>query len=249
MNNNLTRYIELCNQDKTRKEIAEELEVTPRSVSNYLKSTGIVPKSDKRKAKLNENYFSVINTEEKAYILGFIYADGYIETNERTLTFNISEVDLDIIYKIKKELKCENEIRKSSTKNCVRLYLSSIKLVADLKQVGVTRCKSLTIGFPKLRDDLIRHFIRGFFDGDGHIGNRQCALVIGSAKFLDGFDSIIFDKFGKKLYRNDMNNYCRVQFNRRDSDIIKWMYENSNIYLDRKYKKYIDCWENYKIQS
>lgn len=243
----LNQYIELCNQGKNRKEIAEILNVSLRSVTNYQKTTGIFPASNKRKAKLDEDFFSNIDSEEKAYILGFLFADGYLESNERTVTLNISKKDIDIIYKIKDSMNCENEIRKSSTKNCVRLYMSSIKLVSDLKRLGFERRKSLTISFPDIGDELIRHFIRGFFDGDGHVGERQCALVIGSEKFFNEFNIIIKNKFGKELYYNDMGNYYRVQFNRRDHDVIKWMYENSSIYLDRKYKAYNEYWKRYNV--
>lgn len=241
----INKYIVLCNQGKTRNQIAEILGVTLRSVANYRITTGVEPASAKRKANLNEDYFSVIDTEEKVYILGFIFADGYLETDERTLTFNIHEKDLDILLKIKEALDCGNEVKKSSTKNCVRLHLSSVKLVSDLKKIGISRAKSATIQFPVLKESLYKHFIRGYFDGDGHIGNRQCALVIGSDSFYKGFNDYIKRVFNKELYTNDMGSYHRVQFNRRDHNIIKWIYKGSTIYLDRKYKRYLEYWDSY----
>lgn len=241
----LNQYIELCNQGKNRKEITEILHVSLRSVTNYQKATGVFPASNKRKARLDEEFFSTIDSEEKAYILGFLFADGYLESNERVVTLNVSKKDIDVIYKIKDSMHCENEIRQSSTKNCVRLYMASIKLVSDLKKLGFDRNKSLTISFPDISDGLIRHFIRGFFDGDGHVGKRQCVLVIGSEKFFNDFNHIIEKEFGKKLYHNNMGNYYRVQFNRCDHEIIKWLYDNCSIYLDRKYKAYKQYWESY----
>ena len=238
-------YLKLCKEGKNRKEISEIMGVTLRTVTNYQKITGVKPVYNPRLPNLNEDYFSVIDTEEKAYILGFIYADGYLESNERSLTFNISQKDIDILLKIKKALECGNEIRESSTENCVRLYLSSVKLVSDLKKLGVSRRKSSVIQFPKMKESLYRHFIRGFFDGDGHIGKRQCALVIGSKNFYEGFSKFIKRTFNKELYKNDMGNYYRIQFNRADHEIIKWMYKDSNIYLDRKYKAYLDHWHGY----
>lgn len=238
-------YLELCKQGKSRKEISEIMSVSLRSVTNYQKNTGIKPIYAPRTAKLNEEYFSKVDSEEKAYILGFIFADGYIESNERTLTLNISRKDIDILQKIQKALNCGNEIKESSTKNCVRLYLSSTKLVKDLKRLGVSRKKSSSIPFPDLEEDLYRHFIRGFFDGDGHIGKRQCALIIGSDSFYKGFEDYIKRTFNISLYKNDMNNYYRVQFNRKDHEIIKWMYKDSVIYLDRKYKTYLEYWNGY----
>jgi len=241
----IEKYIELCEQGVSRKGISETMGIGMRTVTNYQKISGVKTAKVTRQPNLNKNYFSVIDTEKKAYILGFIFADGYLESNERTVTLNIHKKDIDILYKIKEELNCGNEIRKSSTESCVRLYLSSMDLVEDLKKIGMTTNKSLTIPFPKIEDKLCRHFIRGFFDGDGHVGKRQCALVIGSPLFYKGFSEQILKRFGKTLYKNEMGNYSRVQLNRRDHDIVKWIYNDSEIHLDRKYKEYLEHWSNY----
>ena len=241
----IKNYIKLCKLNYTSKEIMEELNVSRRTLTSYAKESGVKPKKIIRKANVDENYFEKIDTEDKAYILGFIFADGYIESHERALTFNISKKDIDILYTIKKFTKCGNEIRKSSTKNCIRLYISSKKIVNDLKKLGVTRNKSLSINFPKLDGNLYRHFLRGYFDGDGHIGKRQCVVVIGSKFFLDGFDDLVFKKFNKSVYRSNMGNYYRVQLNRCDVDIIKWIYQDSSVYLNRKYNEYLTHWSNY----
>lgn len=245
MQSKLDLYKNYCRQGKTRKEIAELMNVTIRTVQNYLKKTGIYPKDDRRMPNLNEDYFSVIDNEEKAYLLGFLFADGYLETNERTLTLNVSEKDVDILHKLKVALDCGNEVRKSSTKNCVRLYMSSMKLVSDVKKLGLKRGKSHTIRFPDIEEHLYRHFLRGYFDGDGHVGVRQCALVIGSDLFYKDFCDFMRQKFNKKLYVHKKTNYYRVQFNRGDHEIINWLYEDSNIYLDRKYKSYLKYWHTY----
>lgn len=241
----IKKYIELCELKYTYQEISKKLNISERTLRSYAKETNVKPRKIIRKANIDEDYFENIDTEQKAYILGFIFADGYIESNERTITLNISKKDIDVLYKIKENTRCGNEIKKSSTKNCIRLYMSSKKLIADLKKLGVTRNKSLSIEFPILRDDLYRHFLRGYFDGDGHIGIRQCALVVGSTKFLNGIDDLILKKFNKVVYRNNMGNYYRLQLNRKDVDIIKWIYEDSNIYLDRKYKEFLTHWSNY----
>ena len=242
----LDKFREMCELEKTVVEICEEMNISRRTLNNYEKKIGIKCKKIERTPNLNKDFFKTIDNEFKAYILGFIYADGYIESTERTLTFNINEKDIDILYKIKECMNCNNEIRKSSTKKCVRLYLSSIDLVDDLKKLGVTRNKTQKISFPKINKELLRHFLRGYFDGDGHIGKRQCALIIGSKEMFDDFINFIKTDFNKELYFQKIGNYYRVQFNRCDYKIIQWMYINSNIFLDRKYKSFQDNWLNYK---
>lgn len=54
-----------------------------------------------------------------------------------------------------------------------RIQISSKTLTADLLKLGCTPRKSLTLKFPNdgifKSNDLIRHFIRGYFDGDGSV--------------------------------------------------------------------------------
>lgn len=241
----LQRFIELANEGKSKNEIAEIIGVNRRAVLDYEKKTGIKTVKLVRKPNFNYHYFDEIDTEEKAYILGFIFADGYFESNERCLTFNINKRDIDLFDKIRDELLFKGEYAKSSTKNCIRLHLSSIHTVSALKKHGLSRNKTHKLKMPVLREDLYKHFLRGYFDGDGHVGKRQCTLVIGSKDFLDGFLSFMQSKFNNKIYFQKMNKYYRVQFNRRDHNIIDWLYEGANISLDRKMKSYVDNWENY----
>ena len=132
----LQLFSDLCYENKNTQEIMDIMKITRKTLNNYEKCLGIKCAKNIRMPKLDVNFFENIDNEYKAYILGFIAADGYIESNERTLTFNINKKDIDILYKIKDAVSCENDIKNSSTKDCVRLYLSSIKLVNDLKKIS-----------------------------------------------------------------------------------------------------------------
>lgn len=133
-----------------------------------------------KKHYINENYFESIDSEVKAYILGFIYSDGciYIHPTTFCLTFTQLEQDKDILIKIKNELESDypllEKIQKTNNKKAIRFYAYSKKIFNDLLKLGVTPNKSLTLKFPTfLKDDLVRHFIRGYFDGDGCIWNGK----------------------------------------------------------------------------
>ena len=65
----------------------------------------------KRIYKVNENYFEKIDTPEKAYILGFFYADGYNNEETGALEFVQKEERIDILEQIKKCLGCNYEIK------------------------------------------------------------------------------------------------------------------------------------------
>ena len=133
-----------------------------------------------RKYTLNENYFDQINTPNKAYILGFLYADGHNEISKFTISMSLQEEDKEILEKIRKEL-CSNKpleyIDYSNKhdfvyhyKNQYRLLLFSKHMCSSLIKLGVVKNKSLIITFPTFIDDsLLSHFVRGVYDGDGSI--------------------------------------------------------------------------------
>lgn len=132
--------------------------------------------------QFNHNYFKTIDTEEKAYILGFLYADGY--NSDKQVVITQLEQDVDILEKINKALDADNQIKRklqsTNNKTVCRLCYSSIDMCTDLTNLGCFRNKSLACTFPTFLDkSLIRHFIRGYFDGDGcvWIGKRKIMTV------------------------------------------------------------------------
>ena len=136
----------------------------------------------KKVYKINENFFSRIDTEQKAYILGFFYADGcnsIITELNKCVSFTQLEQDVDILNKIKIAMESTNIlyeiIQKSNGKKKYILDIYSKKLSEDLEFLGATPNKSLTLTFPteNIPKELMHHFIRGYFDGDGCIWNGK----------------------------------------------------------------------------
>lgn len=124
-----------------------------------------------RKYDFNENYFSELKTYEQAYILGFIYADGY--NRQDCLELDQIEERVDILEKINKALDSNYPIRTYSP-GVYRLSINSKKLCQDLVNLGVPRNKSLLLDFPQfMPDELMSSFILGYFDGDGCIWNGK----------------------------------------------------------------------------
>ena len=124
-----------------------------------------------RKYNFNENYFNELKTHEQAYILGFIYADGY--NREDCLELVQVEQRVDILEKINKALDSNYPI-KAYSPGKFRLNFNSKKLCQDLVKLGVVRNKSLVLNFPQfIPDELMPSFILGYFDGDGCIWNGK----------------------------------------------------------------------------
>lgn len=125
---------------------------------------------------LNESYFDEIDTPNKAYILGFLYADGYNNRINNSIVLSLSKEDREILEKISKEVGSNKPLFESdyvnkndgTERHMLILTMASKHMCEALEKWGLTQNKTFTITFPDfLREDLIPHFVRGYFDGDG----------------------------------------------------------------------------------
>ena len=148
-----------------------------------------------RKHFVNEKYFENVETEKQAYILGFIYADGCVQKLPTTSGLTIEQLaqDVDILYQIKYVLESTypflERVQSTNGKHRFRFYVYSKKLCSDLEKLGVVQRKSLILKFPFfIKDELLPHFIRGYFDGDGCIWNgKRKTMVVKDKARKNGF--------------------------------------------------------------
>lgn len=207
------------------------------------------------KAKNVLDIFEKIDTEEKAYWLGFLYADGSVGSKENKIELGLAEKDLKQIEKFKTFLKINNKISYRKSSKSYRISFRSDKCKQDLINLGCVPKKSLILTFPseeQVPNNLIKHFIRGYFDGDGWFTNTEKCFqvgIIGTENFINGFlekvknlintDNTIFEvhrENGAKRYV--FGSYKDV------SNFLNWIYKDSNIFLDRKHNQYLDFVEN-----
>ena len=120
---------------------------------------------------LDDHIFDCIDSEEKAYLLGYIVTDGHVSKNN-TLMFCAIDYDVDLLENAKRILKSTHKICAKSDKYRI-LNIHSDYLCNKLREYGLNNRKSYGFDFQKILscipDDLKRHFIRGMFDGDGSI--------------------------------------------------------------------------------
>lgn len=250
----LEKIIELYNQNLTTVEIAEKLGCSHSNIGRRLKKAGISYKRDysKRrlpsrinKYKINENFFEVIDSESKAYFLGLMYSDGSVSKNK----FYLKLKDEDIILKFRDALECNYPIRKVyySWYDAYILEVSSQTSCNNLIKQGCFINKTRTIRLPKLREDLYRHFIRGFFDGDGclqlqdKIYHCRFDLTSASKEFLEEIRPLITAHAKSNGYLGKETKYDVWHLNYTGHQVVQildWLYKDSNYYLIRKYNKY-----------
>lgn len=212
-----------------------------------------------RKYYHNDNYFHNIDTEEKAYWLGFIYADGYISKvrGYKIVGITLSIDDKFHLEKFKKAIEATNPIKiykqtsGYSNKEYCRLIINGENLFDDLLNHGVFENKTLILEPPNIDKKFYKDFIRGYIDGDGCIAHtsttdKYALKIVGVEKVLDFIKSFIEEYTNIKIHRyykrrpTDIVSSIEVGGNNQVKNILDIIYGNSQIYLDRKYNRYIN---------
>ena len=235
--------------------IAKELGVDRGCLARRLKEKGVNVVADNgRKYTLNHDFFEIIDTEEKAYWLGFVFADGYMSKPDGSryiLEIGLSLVDENHIKKFLNSIESNYHMwrKKNAGNGAAVVHICSKKMYQDLESHGCCNKKSLKplkpTGIPK---ELINHFIRGYFDGNGSL--HKTGNYVSSARIYSGNKEIlefIYDNMiesAREYYSiyYDRTCYClgtsKTTYARQ---FIYSMYDNANIYLDRKYETYKNC--------
>jgi len=210
--------------------------------------------------QIDEDFFSSINTEHKSYFLGLIYSDGYLHESRGYMSLTLQERDVDILIKLKKSINTNKPLlyihrKEKSTQNQYRLLISRKKMINDLILLGIRQNKSLTCTPNKilhLDKELIRHFIRGYYDGDGSITFYKTRNTFNSTinicctkEFYIFFSNYIFENIGikstlSKRFKDNKNIFdLRICGNRNVKKFLEYLYKDSTIKLDRKYEKFM----------
>jgi len=235
------------NSGEKRKDLIKEYGISDRHYQKVIIENGGKLNERTQKFNFNEDYFENIDTEDKAYFLGFIVADGCI--NNKTL--NISQKEPDILYKFKKYINFEGKVWKDKNRNIHTVNLYSEKIISDLYKLGIYSNKTMIVKYPEIPKQLENHFMRGLFDGDGCIsihkkreGSRdisdrgQVNICSGSRDFIEE-------------YVERLNKYCSITKNkircpRGTYNVIDWasfsdiekfydfFYKDATVYLERK---------------
>jgi len=220
-----------------------------------------------RKYTANYNFFDVIDTPEKAYVLGYFYADG--SNNISTNRFLISSVDTDILKKVLVVMDSDAPLEKVSqntigniinsgkpiktNKKKHTIRISSKRLCESLEKLGCDQVKTYNLKFPTLEMvpySLLRHFIRGYMDGDGYVYSNKmksgkpclCVGFCGTISIVTGIQNYLntaLETTGSirekgKIFETNYGGSLQA------NAVLEHLYKNSTIHMDRKFKKYQD---------
>jgi hypothetical protein len=239
--------------------IGKQTNTSSTLVRDRLLTLGIKIKSPNVDYTVDHEYFNKIDSSDKAYFLGLLYADGNIYKNK--VGIGLQEEDGYILEKFKKYIKSDQKlyIRKenisffdkektilSKRKPQYRLYISSKNLVFDLIKLGCVPKKSLILTFPsedQVPKEFQSHFIRGYFDGDGNINITKCHLKKLNIAFVGTKDMI--ENINHTLHKVLNIPKQHIFLDKKDSKIFKLAYGSKEVCKKIYDYLYKDCEDLY----
>lgn len=254
--------VEMYYNGYTTDQIAQKYNCVHEVVCKILHRCGVQmrPASDRvRKYSFNEHYFDDIDTPNKAYILGLLYADGCNHAKNNGITLKLQERDKEVLEKINIELQNEKPLffinlnmHNDKWQNAYEISLFSKHFANTLANKGVVPNKSFKLTFPTwLNVEFYSHFIRGYIDGDGCISkdvHRAGVYITGTKSFCESLANIFENMLGITSYhinipcmaKENNTNTRVIQINAFDDakKLLDWVYADANLYLQRKYDIY-----------
>ena len=270
----INQIILLYEQNITMSEISKIVKTKAETVSQILKENNVIIRNvteyytskqlaTNKKYTFNEDFFEVIDSELKAYWLGFIYADGniYIPNYKDGKSkggrvdialkaeddYHLYNFDHDIkgnIGVVYRDMKLGNKLYPSC-----RITVNSIKMANDLISHGCTPKKSLTLEFPNhISKELLPHFIRGYNDGDGcvffkvyDVNETFHVSMLGTVEFLTEVRKVLIENGIKcaNIKPQKSQAFSFYVFGRDNLvKLYNYLYKDASRFLGRKIDKY-----------
>lgn len=234
----------------TLKQVEDKFNLSHPTISKILKDIPKYTKAKINSPNLKEDFFHIIDSEEKAYFIGLLISDGNVfkdTTRQASISITLDLEDEYMLAKFKEVLNTNTSISKDG-RGCGQIAARSDKMAEDLATYGIVPRKSYITYLPTNIDNKwMSHVIRGILDGDGHIAAHQ-----NGTRFLHGISFC-----GSHKLMEDLSNYCSqhlklkivpqvYDYKDRQLSEIKiqniddmytfgeWIYKDATIYLARK---------------
>lgn len=250
------KALEMYKQGKSLTSIGKELHMDRGCLAKRLKAAGLEIVQNNKQYHADDLFFNDIDNEEKAYWLGFLMADGHLhsaEKNDYRIELGLGAVDKDHLQKFLDSLKSSYPIEKRIVKlegkkhETYRTMVYSKQLHQALSRLGCVEGKTFNMKMPEIRSDLYRHYVRGYFDGDGCMSRSnkssrtlQIRISSGCPEFLYELSELLEKDAGVQLTFNRAHTCYELY--RNHQAVIKlfldYIYKDSSVFLQRKYDAY-----------
>lgn len=220
--------------------------ISDRTISVWLKDNGIKIKQEQGYiTHCDTKYFEQIDTPNKAYLLGFITADGAVVNTSCSIEVHSS--DKEVLEFAKTEINPDATITicKYKNKDNVRVSFNSKKICSDLSKYGVVQNKSKIIKevpTDLIAKELLPFYFRGLIDGDGCIHkDGKVSIYSGSEDYIKSVQSVLVNEAGvKQLGIYHGTTYFISWGGKKDKEkLFHYLYDNleSTFYFKRKYQR------------
>ena len=248
-------------------QVGKMFDCTPPMIRKLLNNEGIKIRSLSdvtRHFAINDFYFDEIDNQDKAYILGFLFADGSNDSDYERHQYIIALVtqmcDSYILDRISKKLEYGRSYkvynRSSDGRQYAKLVIKNKRISIRLNELGIVRRKTFVTTFPEyLSDELIPHFIRGLMDGDGGIAkDLKSVYFAGSDAMMEGLVRMFEKHLGftahiVRVKHSPGISTVAVSKKEYKLKLLNWLYADADLKLERKYEKYLQMLDKYGLAS
>lgn len=228
------------------KDIGDRIGRSGPCVWDYLNKFGIETRPTKEPS---ENNFFKRWSPEMAWVLGLMFTDGNVSKDLHQAT--LTSIDREMLEQVALLMGSSLQPRERGGGTIYSLTVGGVAVCKDLTDLGCIPKKSLVIEFPAIPDECVPHFVRGLWDGDGHITIRSrkkarelvCGYVSGSQGFVISLRDTLSKHIGitaNVKYKRGVNGCFTLSYYTRQSvSLLEWMYRNSTqeTRLRRKYER------------
>lgn len=208
------------------------------------------------KNHINNDYFKSIDSNEKAYWLGLLWADGYCDIKSSTLKLDVQEGDKEILEKMKKDFKWTGHITsytaklgksyRSKESSVYRICIKNKEFIQNIYDIGVRPHREKS-HLPEIENQFMLSFIKGYFDGNGSVSidqkGRSMATLCGGTILIKEIGYFLENEFGitsKYYYRRPENpDNITLVITKKDERMkfLKLLLQTTPIGLERKKEK------------
>jgi DNA-binding CsgD family transcriptional regulator len=237
------QVVQMYASGESHKRLAAAFGVAPSVILRILESNGVEKRKSAVAADVDETFFKKIDSEAKAYWLGFMFADGNVSKELLDFGFSVKSIDSLHADKFKADLKWGGRVRHCA--DSAQVFIRNHNTCVDLVDKGCLPRKSHILAAPEgVQESSCKDFIRGVVDGDGYIGSypKYSALEIAGTKaLLDWIDERlpVQSVYGATPHKS----IYRIRYSGPAARTnIKWLYLGSTVSLDRKQERAEKIW-------
>lgn len=242
----------LLEQGLNYKEVGSIVNLDGRTVQYWAKKFGLSYLNKRNHGRrLPKNFIEKVDTKEKAYLVGFILGDGHINELD-SVELSQCLADKEVVYKLAKIIDADVHLDLTLNKKTRRFPRARItKKIPMISKILGGRVKR-DRHFPRIKDELMPHLLRGLFDADGGVsfGYRKdrnrlwvCCRFVHHLKCLQGLQQFLIKKLNisttvrpKSKENAFVLDMCSIK---EAVKFLDYIYSDTNsIMLERKYNKY-----------